>query len=241
MGVPLSLVGWKPIERETLESLTGYKRIIFVYAHTSKWDFVIYGLYWMTHHEIRSHCKVLINPRHMNRWGWITQYLGGVKAAPRDSRNAGTTERIKESLEGKETFGFLISPKGSIDPNPWRTGYYHLAKDLDCYIVPVGFDYLKKRFVFKPGFKVEDMTFEETSMKCKEALRSITPLHPDCAEYPIDYSVIDSSPEGEAVFREVTPSTVHNETVFVASLLIILVVFLLLAVISIIWRNWNNQ
>ena len=92
-----------------------------------------------------------------------------------------------------DEFYLCLSPKGSVAPNKWRTGFYHIAKRMDCYIVPIGFDYVKKKIIFKDGFKVGDMTFDEVSNRCKDEMADIHPLHPEMSEFPLNIDKSDDA------------------------------------------------
>lgn len=230
MGSVVSVAGWQPIDQRAIETLKQYERSVIVYSHSSKWDFVVYGLYWLSHQEMRENCRVLINPKHMRRWGWATEKFGALTSTDRWVRGGGATERLKNELSKLERFAFLISPKGSIDPNPWRSGYYHIAKDLDCYVVPAGFDYRKKKFIFKPGFKIGNMSYEEVSKRCKEQLGSIEPLLLHNLEYKF-------TPDEEISKEDLEKRPQPFGWTLLLFIVVVILVFLL---VFMLWGGWSR-
>ena len=56
----------------------------------------------------------------------------------------------------KKEFMFVISPKGKVANSPWRSGYYVIAKELGCKIIPCGLDYEHKCLSFEEPFTIEN-------------------------------------------------------------------------------------
>lgn len=186
MSIVLGLAGWEEIDHDTMITLENHKRGILVYPHTSRLDFLVYLFYFLRYNIIQVRTRVLINPTTMDRFGPVLKTVGGIRATPREETNGGAVEKIYDELKDMEEFLFLISPKGSREANfSWRTGYYYLAKKLDCYIIPGGLDFEKKKFVIKEPFLVGDQTPEEVEKRCKEALYDITPRYIEKSEFPI--------------------------------------------------------
>lgn len=179
----ISLFGWSSLDEETISKLEKHKKIILVCQHTSRWDGFIYTLYYLKYEIIRKRAYTLITPRVGNRE--LLKNFGFITATDVDKKGGGMIKSIVEQVSGLDEYMIIISPKGCITNRPWRTGYYYLAKELDCEIVCGGLDYDKKKFVMGEPFKVGDMTLEETEKLCKNGLKNITPLNPEGMEFEL--------------------------------------------------------
>ena len=195
MDIPLRLLGWNPITEEVHERMEDHKKLIMVYPHTSHYDFTMYMLYMFSDSVLRTRSKVLVNPRFMKMplLGSFIKSMGGITSTPRQKKNGGNVKVIVDALKDMEEFVFIISPKGSIDPHDWRSGYYHIAQETGAEIVAAGFDFKKREFVYKEPFSVEGMTIEEVEAKAKYDLRDIYPCHPRYTEYPATFNRDDPS------------------------------------------------
>lgn len=210
-----AVLGWKPLSDESRQFLANNKRCIMVYPHTSYFDFVLYLAYLFDEPDFRRRARVLINPQFTDKYWSFVRHVGAIRSTRREDKNGGATKKIIEELSKMDEYIFLISPKGTLKKDSWRSGYYHLAKSLKCPIVTAGFDYEKKEFVITDSFSVQDLTLEETTKRAQDSLYSIVPYHPDMAEYDI---------------RKYDPSKVGFVTwqlIFIVILLVFFVVFCL--------------
>jgi hypothetical protein len=180
MGILLTLMGWEPLGEDECRVLRECPRFVLVYPHTSKVDFVILVLYWLSNLTIRERARVLINNYHMERYGRVLGWFGGID---RGKEKGGGVERITKVLEGEGKVILLISPKGVIEKGEWKSGYYYLAKGLECPIVAGGLDYSERRITLTQPISVEGKSVEEVERECKERLAGIIPLYPERAEY----------------------------------------------------------
>ncbi len=132
------------------------KAVIIVAPHTSNWDFVIgiaamfalgVRVSWLGKHTIFG---ALLGP--LMRW------LGGI---PVDRRApGGVVEQAVESFRGEPSLLLGLSPEGTRKPVPrWHRGFLHIAHGAGVPIVPVTFDYRRRRIVLadpvEPGSGVE--------------------------------------------------------------------------------------
>jgi 1-acyl-sn-glycerol-3-phosphate acyltransferase len=172
----LYIIGWKPL----INTLLPKKRYIMVFSHTSYYDFTIMLLYKFAYPHYFSDLKVLIKPDYFETsiGNYLLTSIGGIRATHIDNRNGGATHRIVEQLQNQDSFKFLISPKGTILKGDWRTGYYHLAKQLNAQFVAVGLDYqFKHIYMGKPILNI----YDEPHIKdlLYKDLGNIIPLYPD--------------------------------------------------------------
>jgi hypothetical protein len=82
------------------------------------------------------------------------------------------------SLKDRDECLFLISPKGTIVKREWRSGYYHVARELDANLRVAGLDYEHKRVVVSDEIssKEEEPVVREFLL---ENLSQIVPLYPE--------------------------------------------------------------
>lgn len=226
MDTPLKILGWKTMSPDVMKKLEDHKKLVVIYPHTSHYDFFLYTLYAITDRTLFSRSKVLINPRFMNIpiMGNIAHMLGGIKSSSRRTKKGGKTKCIIESLNKMEEFIFLISPKGSIDPYEWRSGYYHIALGTGAEIVVAGFDFKKREFVYKEPFDPNGMTIEEVEVKAMNDLRDIYPCHPRYVEYPTTFSRDDPSVQLTEIWRII---------LFYFFIVVLVLIFLLLLLLVI--------
>ena len=119
-----------------------------------------------------------------------------------------------------DRFIFFVSPKGCISKREWRTGYYHIAKRLNAWIVPGGFDFEKKRFIHNDPFRIEDHhTYEYITAKTQDGLYHITPLYPESSEFPID---------AHTRSHNTSIMTQERQLVFILGLLLLIILVMLL-------------
>ena len=182
----LKSAGWTIPDSAAKERLRNIKRCVAIYPHTSFWDFCMYVAFTYLDKEIGSRCCALVNSRFTSKFEFLKKF-GAIESTRRETKNGGLIDKLYNELSGREEFLFLISPKGSMESHhEWRSGFYALAKRLNCPIVPLGFDFEKRIVIIKEPYDVSNMTLEEAIATGKERLASIIPYNPDRAEYPLD-------------------------------------------------------
>lgn len=120
------------------------KFVIIVAPHTSNWDFPI-GVMAMFALGIRGTFlgkDTLFKPP----FGFIFRWLGGVPV-DRSSKNNVVDQTIAY-FEKRERMILALSPEGTRKRlEKWRTGFYWVAVGAKVPIVPVAFDFPRKRYV----------------------------------------------------------------------------------------------
>lgn len=183
MSYLLNISGWSPLSEESLVKLQEHKKLILIFPHTTSWDAFLYSLFYLKYDVIRKRAYTLINPKFgecdiLKKFGFIT-------ATSVNEKNGGMVSKIIDTVKNREEYMILLSPKGSVQNKPWRSGYYYLAKELGCEILVGGFDYEKRKFVFKEPFKIENETLEEINQKCQNMMSDITPLVSERTEFEL--------------------------------------------------------
>lgn len=171
-------MGWHFPERAMFNKLFKYNRSVVVFSHTSYADFCILILYLLAYPSDFKYLRTLVKPQPFEYMGWILRKLGAIPATKVDEKNGGSVSRIVEELKTEEKSVFLISPKGTIVKREWRSGYYHIAKELDVYLMVAGLDYEKKC-----TFVSDEIWHDEGEPAVKEflmeQLKEIVPLFPE--------------------------------------------------------------
>ncbi len=132
------------------------KFVIIVAPHTSNWDFPT-GVQAMFALGIRGTFlgkDALFKPP----FGFFFRWLGGVPV-DRSSKNNVVDQTIAY-FKARDRMILALSPEGTrkrIDK--WRTGFYWVAVGAGVPIVPVAFDFPRKRYVIHPPV---EMTGEPT-------------------------------------------------------------------------------
>lgn len=165
----LFILGWQP-----LPSIPIPRRSIFIFSHTSYWDFFLFLLYKGAYPAIFGSVFTLVKPQAFERWGWFLTRWGCLPATPREVTGGGSIDRLVATLRDKEKFIFLLSPEGSRHRQEWRSGYRVLASQLDVPIWVGGLDYEKKKIFLarpQPSDSREDLL--------QGIMSQIVPLHPE--------------------------------------------------------------
>ena len=169
-SILLKLMGWSFIDKKGIDIINNHNRMICVFSHTSYYDFFMMVLYYLSHQEL-NHIRVLINPWYFNILPLY--WVGGIPAV----KGGGVTKIVDELLK-EEKSHFLISPKGTILQGEWKSGYYHIARQIKCPLMAIGVDYeLKKITLCKPILSIYD-EYHVQELLYKD-LSSIVPLHPE--------------------------------------------------------------
>lgn len=166
-------MGWKCIPSDKLISINNYNYLVCVFSHTSFYDFMLMLIYYFAHPELNL--KTLISPHYYHP---LFKYIGGIPATSIDTRNGGKLNSIVEEIKQYPVAQFLISPKGSILKREWRSGYYHIAQQLEAPLLTLGMDYEKKEVYIG---NVISYNLSENNIKSLiyKDLKQIVPMYPE--------------------------------------------------------------
>jgi 1-acyl-sn-glycerol-3-phosphate acyltransferase len=145
------LIGWK-VEGAFPTDLKKY--IIAVAPHTSNWDFVI-GV--MARSILRIQRARFLGKDSLFKppFGWFFRWLGGY---PVDrSGKHDMVQQVVEIFNKHNEFILALAPEGTRKKvSKLRTGFYFIAKGARVPIIPVGFDFSKKRVVVSEPMYASD-------------------------------------------------------------------------------------
>jgi hypothetical protein len=167
------ILGWSKPTNVPQESC------VIVCGHTSYWDGIITVLY-----RSEIPCVALIKPQLLEGFlGPFLKWLGFIPAPKLEDRGAGGVQQIVATLRALQATSptpirLLISPKGTIQNRPWRTGYQHIAKELEWPIKVLGVDYSKRSLTIVDSSGTDIPALQQQ-------LGQFCPLVPSRCEYPI--------------------------------------------------------
>lgn len=184
--IPMSLIarvilfsmGWSLIDPKFFDKVTKRDRSVLIFSHTSYADFYIMALYLLSYPRRLHHVRTLIKPQPFQYAGSLLTSLGAIPATKLEDKNGGAVNRIVSELKKWDKCLFLISPKGTIVKSEWRSGYYHIAQQLNANLMAAGLDYERKCIIV-----CDDIDYNNSeaviSNFLQEQLKDIVPLFPD--------------------------------------------------------------
>lgn len=176
----LWLFGWKPLTLDNITSLRKYHRCVIIFSHTTYWDFFIFLMYALTETSLWHHTRTVMSAYYYYKVKWFFKPLGVIPATPRNEHGKGFIKQTVDDLQKINTFYLLISPEGTVSKAPWKSGYYALAKELQCPIRVAGADYEKKCiWLGDPHLEIESKTRDQIEPELQKEMFSIAPLYPE--------------------------------------------------------------
>jgi len=159
-------------------TLHEYKRAVVIFSHTSYIDFVILVIYFFAYPQYFARVFTLVKPQPFLYTGYMLRHYRCIAATSVANKNGGSIQTIIDRLKYEPEWCFLLSPKGTILNRPWRSGYYHIAKELNATLMVTGFDYETKEIVLRGIVSPDD---EEPIVRnnLEIELKEIVPLFPE--------------------------------------------------------------
>jgi 1-acyl-sn-glycerol-3-phosphate acyltransferase len=142
-ALALLLTGWRFEGR--LPNLG--KFVIIVAPHTSNWDFPtgVMAMYALGLRGTFLGKDSLFKPP----LGWLMRWLGGMPVDRSSTNNV--VDQSVAYFAKRDRLIFVLSPEGTRKRiEKWRTGFYWVAVGAGVPIVPVAFDFPRKRFMIFP-------------------------------------------------------------------------------------------
>ncbi|MBS1951361.1 MAG: Acyltransferase [Cytophagales bacterium] len=166
------LIGWK-VEGSFAPNLKKY--IVAVAPHTSNWDFVIGIMARSITHLQRA--KFLGKSQLFKApYGWFFRLLGGYPVDRSSSHDM--VQQVVNLFNEHDEFVLAIAPEGTRKKvERLKTGFYFIAKAAHVPIIPVGFDFLKKKVIIGIPVYPSD-TIEKDMETLMNFYRAITGRNP---------------------------------------------------------------
>jgi len=164
-----------------------HKNLVCVSSHTSIWDGFLIVLY-----IFREKVPTLGAAKYELFWGpfgYILRYIGFIPIYW--DRKTDTTSQIVEFIEQNNIKNnrnlFLgIFPEGSRWKDRWRTGFWHVARKLNCKILTIGLDY-EKRYIVPYSIIMPTDDVNNDIDVVKEQLYPFIPLYPENTDVETRY------------------------------------------------------
>lgn len=165
-----------------------HKNLVCVSSHTSIWDGIIIVLY-----IFREKVPTLGTAKYELFWGpfgSILRYIGFIPIYWDKKMN--TTQQILEFIEKNNANNtrnlFLgIFPEGSRWKDRWRSGFWFIARKLNCKILTIGLDY-EKRFIVPYSIIMPTDDVNNDIEVVKEQLYPFIPLYPENTDIETRYN-----------------------------------------------------
>jgi len=169
------------------------KRIVMVYAHTTKWDafwFAVIHLAFnlpITSFMWHSFFEIPILGSWLTRLGFISvrppkfnNPLSDQESEPQSQPGIieQTVTILNDSSRFPKGFVFYISPQGGITSAEWKKGYYEIAKQTNSEIFIASFDYQHWALkITQVGIDPNTKSLAETERLLKAEMVSLPTLH----------------------------------------------------------------
>jgi len=224
--VILMLMGWKPLSNYGRSVFKDNDKAIIVYPHTSYWDFFIFLLYRSVNMDVMGDFRTLFAIRFFPNWGW---FLRGTKCLPIENkqRGQGQTQLLISKLKDISRVQIFMSPKGTSSKAVWRTGYYHLARELKWPIVVCGLDYCNHKVAVFDPVVIDDRPIEPVKLTLTTLFGEIPQLYPEN-----DPDVIYKKPFWS------DPSIISDESTELVAIFGILLLSFVIAFLSCQFHTW---
>jgi len=194
----LYILGWDINDNNKLLFKNFPKKAVLIYPHSHYLDYLFFCMYYYAYelHDI----YVIITERFvpfefmgkylipapdvfvrnyidkgMSRlkaiyYGWVDRIKGNEASS---YKRVNFVNTVCDKMKDKDTYYILISPTGSVTKDDIKTGFYHIAKNLDIPVITVGIDYKKKDVVISDTVNVKDCSLETFEDKIKTNFQDI--------------------------------------------------------------------
>jgi len=173
-------MGWHKLADSELARVKNPKQAVFVFAHTSYWDFWLIAIHGLIFPELMDHVYTVMQPQPFNSWyGKYLRMWNFIPATRAEDAGNGFVKETVDLFKKKDRAFLMLSPEGRILQTKWRSGYYHIAKELDIPIIVVGFDYeIRSLVANKFRTHQEYQTKEKMEEILMNDMATVIPLHP---------------------------------------------------------------
>jgi 1-acyl-sn-glycerol-3-phosphate acyltransferase len=166
-----------------------HKNLVCVASHTSIWDGFLIVLY-----IFREKVPTLGAAKYELFWGifgYILRYIGFIPIYW--DKKTDTTGQIVEFIEKNNAQNnrnlFLgIFPEGSRWKDRWKTGFWRIARKLNCKILTIGLDYEKRYIVPYSIITLTDDDVNNDIDVVKEQLYPFIQLYPENTDVKTRYN-----------------------------------------------------
>ena len=144
------LLAWKLAGWELVGRLPDRDKMIVLGApHTSNWDYIVF-IGFAAH--VRRRVSYFIKAEALRGLlGTLMRWGGGVGIDR--SRSHNFVEQAAEAMRRADRMLYALTPEGTRKyTDHWKSGFYHIAVDVNVPIVPIAVNYAQKRLYIGEGF-----------------------------------------------------------------------------------------
>lgn len=183
----LYIMGWRLVTEEEKQQLQSHDKVVYIYPHTSLWEFVIGVLYIFAQPDLLSDGYFVMKPQPFEKWyGAILKKGRFIPATRREESGKGFVSKTAALVALKSKAYVFISPEGTRAANEWKTGFYHLAQEMNAKVGIIGLDYELQEPSIKKLYDPQDYSsFEEFKEALMKDMSSIVPLYPSSSGSPV--------------------------------------------------------
>lgn len=174
----LFAMGWRMPSEKTFREMEKKGNKLVVFSHTSYIDFYIMALYISAYKDRLQNIRILVKPQPFEYAGPILRYFQCVASTRIEDKNMGSVQRIVQTVKDVPNVALFLSPKGTIEKNQWRTGYYYIAKELGATVMTIGLDYEKREILSMEPIS-SSLGINVVEKHLKVGLSAIVPLYPE--------------------------------------------------------------
>jgi len=188
----LFIAGWRLFSQEEKRKLHSEDKAVYIYPHTSIWDFVVGVLYMFAQPDILKDGYFVMKPQPFEKWyGFILRKGRFIPATRREESGEGFVTKTVKYLSIKDKAYLFISPEGTRVANDWKTGFFYLAQEMNVKIGIVGLDYELQEPVVKNLHDYDDYeSYDELKKVLMADMESIVPLYPSSSGSPVRKYII---------------------------------------------------
>jgi 1-acyl-sn-glycerol-3-phosphate acyltransferase len=149
------------------------KFVLIVAPHTSNWDFIVgVGALFALHLNVSYLAKdsLFVPPLSV-----VLKWLGGIPVNRKVSKDR--VSEMVQAFRSREKLILVFTPEGTRKRvTEWHTGFYHVAVGANVPILPVAFDYGKKRVIIGDPFYPTGNAAGDI-VKLRAFFKEVTPKH----------------------------------------------------------------
>ena len=178
-----------PSVKQVLHDPSSY---VVIFPHTSLCE-VIIAMLAVTAVEGRSTFRFFCTEQYTSMCilGPILQYFGSISVPLAPPSNDGSPEKVfrltdfaVEFLKHHSGQKIAISPEGYLSPKPWKSGFFHIAREANVPILIAGIDFDAHTVRYFPERVMKINKTDEFEDACplimdEFAKCGLTPLHPE--------------------------------------------------------------
>lgn len=175
-------------------SFLPHKRVVFLYTHSSYWDFFFFLLYYIALGGSSSGVTTLVKPQAYYLFPSFLSKVGCIPSARLQDKGSGRATEIIRDLKKKNQFVLLICPKGSRDHRCWRKGWKAIATETKAMVVVGGLNYKDKSLLIQSVHTMEDLepsSSADPQLTLESNMFKVHPLYP---QYGHGYNLSDQEP-----------------------------------------------